>query len=339
MPHNLPHLKRVTAKGRTYFYFRTGVYVTNARGAKVEALTRLPDIKDKRFGGSYAAAQAARTKREPIAFLTIAKLIDQFQRSTEFRKLASNTRTLYDVYLRELHELTGDAPADDFQPRDVRAVMDRMGDRTGAANAMLKIIGALYAWGRGRQLVGRDTKPTEGVTAQDATPHRPWPESVLSAALTSKEDKVRLAAHLLLYTGQRIGDVMRMRWSDIRDGWIHGTQEKTGKEFEVPLHRNLVAELARTPKRGITILCRHDGQPMSDQTVRIALKKHCAGFGADLVPHGLRKNAVIALLEVGCSVAEVASITQQTLRMVEHYAKNRNQRTLAGAAILKWNAQ
>jgi integrase len=42
---------------------------------------------------------------------------------------------------------------------------------------------------------------------------------------------VRLATHLLYYTAQRIGDVMRMRWSDIRDDHIKVTQQKTGREM------------------------------------------------------------------------------------------------------------
>jgi hypothetical protein len=50
----------------------------------------------------------------------------------------------------------------------------------------------------------------------------------------------------------------------------------------------------------------------------------------------LRKNAVNALLEVGCSVPETAAISGQSLRVVEHYAKERNQRKLASAAILRW---
>jgi hypothetical protein len=54
------------------------------------------------------------------------------------------------------------------------------------------------------------------------------------------------------------------------------------------------------------------------------------------VPHGLRKNAVNALLEAGCSAAEAASISGQSLQMVEHYAKQRAQARLADAAVLKW---
>ncbi len=57
---------------------------------------------------------------------------------------------------------------------------------------------------------------------------------------------------------------------------------------------------------------------------------------ARLVFHGLRKSAVVMLLEVGCTTAEVQAITGQSMQMVEHYAKQVNQKKLAAAAILKW---
>jgi hypothetical protein len=45
---------------------------------------------------------------------------------------------------------------------------------------------------------------------------------------------------------------------------------------------------------------------------------------------------VVMLLEVGCTTAEVQAITGQSMQMVEHYAKQVNQKKLAAAAILKW---
>ena len=57
---------------------------------------------------------------------------------------------------------------------------------------------------------------------------------------------------------------------------------------------------------------------------------------AGLVFHGLRKSAVVMLLEVGCTTAEVQAITGQSMQMVAHYAKQVNQKTLAASAILKW---
>lgn len=52
--------------------------------------------------------------------------------------------------------------------------------------------------------------------------------------------------------------------------------------------------------------------------------------------HGLRKSAVVFLLEAGCTDAEVSAITGQSRQMVEHYARQVNQRKLAAAAVLKW---
>ncbi len=57
---------------------------------------------------------------------------------------------------------------------------------------------------------------------------------------------------------------------------------------------------------------------------------------AGLVFHGLRKSAVATLLEAGCTTAEVQAITGQSMQMVEHYAKQVNQKKLAASAILKW---
>ena len=57
-----------------------------------------------------------------------------------------------------------------------------------------------------------------------------------------------------------------------------------------------------------------------------------------LVFRGLRKSAVVMLLEAGATDAEVAAITGQSREMVAHYSRQLSQRKLAAAAILKWEA-
>lgn len=79
-----------------------------------------------------------------------------------------------------------------------------------------------------------------------------------------------------------------------------------------------------------------NGKPWSEDGIRKRLQKWAARRGYKVVPHGLRKNAVNTLLEVGCTVAEVSSITGQSLQMVEHYAKQINKRRLAKSAIGRW---
>ncbi len=62
-------------------------------------------------------------------------------------------------------------------------------------------------------------------------------------------------------------------------------------------------------------------------------------FGLHVVPHGLRKNAVNTMLEREMSVAQVCSITGQSLKTVEHYAKKRNQAKLARGTMQRWGEQ
>lgn len=338
MPHNLPrHVKRVTAKGKVYYYFDTGTTAPDKNGNLQKVYVRLPDVRSADFGGKLAAAQAARTKRaNSRMMMTVERMATLYQDSREWRALAPTTQDLYAIYLREALRYIGKAPAHDVTQADIETMLDRMAGRIGAANATLRVVGALYAWGRNRSHVSRAANPTEGVKEIKGGEHYAWPEYVVQAALQSADDRVRLATHLLLYTGQRIGDVMAMRWGDIRDGSIQVRQQKTGKELSIPLHSALAAELQRTPRRGMTIITSRDGKAMTDQTIRRYIKAHGRQFGLQIVPHGLRKNAVIALLEAGCSVAETAAITGQTYGMVEHYAKQINQARMASAAIIKW---
>jgi len=48
-----------------------------------------------------------------------------------------------------------------------------------------------------------------------------------------------------------------------------------------------------------------------------------------------RPNAIIRLLEADCTREDVMSITDQSERMVKHYAGKRHRRTLAKSGILK----
>ena len=74
---------------------------------------------------------------------------------------------------------------------------------------------------------------------------------------------MRLALYLLLFTGQREGDVIRMRWDDIRNDEIMVVQEKTGTKVWIPLHRDLKALLDQTPHVGGFILNSSWGKPFS----------------------------------------------------------------------------
>lgn len=328
---SLPYVKLVTAKGRRYAYFDTG---TRTDAGK-PIYKRLPPIGDPAFGDTYGALLAGRSRRaNVVAQLTVPRLIELYERSPEFRKLAENTRAAYSIYLDRLgNEFNNDVPAQSVERRDVLRLRDKMAGTPGAANGMIRTARALYGWGRNREHVTID--PCKGVELFASTDHAPWPEDLLAAGLASDDASIRLPIALLYFTAQRIGDVCAMRWNDVRDGLVFVRQQKTAREMEIRLHRDLVAELARTPKTALTILADARGRALRPDTLRDRLQRFAAGLGHKVVPHGLRKNAVNALLEAGCSAAETAAVTGQSLQMVEHYAKQRSGRRLSTAAILK----
>ena len=139
---------------------------------------------------------------------------------------------------------------------------------------------------------------------------------------------------LALYTGQRQGDVIRMRWNDIADGLIHVRQGKTGKQLWLPLHRDLTDVLAGIERRAVTDVTTLKGRPWSSNGFQASwadLMRSPAMAPAReqrLVFHGLRKSAVLRLLEAGATDAEVGAITGQSRQMVEHYARQLRLSTL-----------
>lgn len=323
-------VKRVTSRGREYEYFDTGQTVAGKRIYK-----KLPRKSDPSYGGVYASLLAARTSREkPKSLTTVADLSRAYQKSDKFTGRSNSTQYTYLRYLMRIEAEMGDAPVEEVERADIVALLDKMAATPGAAKMVLAVTQNLMKFAIKREWIKVD--PTAGIEPGEKSKeqHEPWHEDLIEKAIADK--KVGLAVALLYYTGQRIGDVCKMRWADIRDGFIYVKQQKTDKELDIRLHADLAAMLTREGKQAITILHDRNGRPIKVDALRKRLQKFAADMGYEVVPHGLRKNAVNALLEAECSIGEVSSITGQSLQMVEHYARRRNNKRMGSAAVLKW---
>lgn len=326
----LPHTKTVKRRGVEYVYFNTGqkidgkpVYVPLGRKDAVE------------LGNRYSAAKMARTKRDGTSGgFTVPQLVIRFERSPDFTKKSLGTQRTYSVYLRRLATEFDTAPANKLETSDLLELMDEMGERPAAVDMMILAGKQMFDWAVARKNAIRN--PFDGIGREDWTraEYEPWPEVVVEAAL--EDARLRLPVALLYFTAQRIGDVCAMRWDAIDDGTIHVIQQKTKAELAIPIHSRLAAILESAERRGDTILADAKGAKVKDGTIRSWIKAFGIDHGVTLVPHGLRKNAVNALLEAECSTAETSAISGQSLRMIEHYAKKRNRRRTGKAAMSKW---
>lgn len=336
---HVPHVHRKKAKGLTYYYFDLGL---DSAGKRV--LKRLPDVRHRDFANALAAAKAMRSKGEKAnGAKTFDWLVRLYERSPEFAAKAENTKRLYSRHLAYANEnfrnrLGHSAPLAILTAEQLLILRDKTAGEPGKANAILKSVSALYHWaGRsGRKYVKENI--ASGIDPLAMGEHHAWPEWLVEAAL--QDPAIRLPVALLYFTGQRISDVAKMGRANVVRGTLHVTQQKTGTRLKFPLHKRL-AEIIEldAPKGAMVFLLNEKGKPVTESGLRQRIQKWAKGHGQEIVPHGLRRNAVNALLESECSVAEVSAITGQSLQMIEHYAKERDQGHLGSSAILKFEAR
>jgi integrase len=211
------------------------------------------------------------------------------------------------------------------------------------ANNILRTLSSMMSWCVPRGW--RDNNPCTNVKKlKGSIGYAPWSwEEIEHFRRHARRDLWRAAA-LALYTGQWQADVLDMRWSDVKEGLIAVVQSKTGKKLWIPMHAQLRIVLADMPQESVYMLTNTKHLPWTVDGFKTSwcheLKRSAmeVGRGNRRVFHGLRKSAVVFLLEAGCTDAEVSSITGQSRQMVEHYARQVNQKKLAASAVLKWEA-
>jgi len=146
--------------------------------------------------------------------------------------------------------------------------------------------------------------------------------------------KARRALFLMLYTSQRRGDVRTMGRQHVDGNRIAVRQGKTGVRLSVPMHPDLIAELALAPL-GMTFLVTEFGQPFTDAGFGNWFRDQCDAAGLKhCSAHGLRKLAATRLAEVGCTHAQIKAITgHRTDREVTRYIEAASQKRLADSAL------
>jgi integrase len=148
--------------------------------------------------------------------------------------------------------------------------------------------------------------------------------------------RARLAFALLLYTGQRRGEVITMGRQHVKGGILTVRQGKTGAVVFLPILPELQAILAASEAGQMTFLTTATGKPFTGGSFTNWFGAACraAGLPLGLSAHGLRKAMCRRLAEAGCSANQIAAISgHATLREVGRYTKAADQRRMAVAAM------
>jgi integrase len=322
--------------GRVRRYFRQ-------RGKPLIPLPGTPGTPE--FMTAYNAALAALTVREigsaKSAPGTVSAAIASYYQDNRFGALAPGTQKARRAILERFRAAHGDKRLAGLQKAHVAAILGAK--KPFAARNWLAALRGLMQFALALGLIGSDpTADFEPAKAKGGRIHT-WTEAEIELFEASHPvgSRARLAMALLLYTGQRRSDVVRMGPQHIRKGVLALTQQKTGTELVLPVHPRLVEIIAATECGHLAFLVTAAGATFSANSFGNLFREWCDEARLpQCSAHGLRKAACRRLAETGCSAPEIAAISgHKSLKEVQRYIEEANQAQLARAAIRRLTGQ
>lgn len=271
------------------------------------------------FVASYNEA-VARKITPPTG--TIWSILNGFQASQEFLALAERTRVDYIRHIVAIEREFGDFPISALSDKRTRgefmAWRDRLALRSRRqADYAWTTLARVLSWALNRGLVPINPCEKGGRVYRGSRAEKIWTADDEAAFLKSAPAHLHLPLLLALWTGQRQGDLLRLPWSAYDGTHIRLRQSKTGTRVVVRVGAPLNAALDAAKKIGPIILTSTDKRPWTPDGFRASWRKACDKAGiVGVTFNDLRGTAVTRLALVGCSEAEIATVTGHSLRDV-----------------------
>lgn len=269
---------------------------------------------------------------------TIAALVASYYRSSDYLNLKPITQRTYRSTIEPFREQHGDKRVAVLKREHIKGIIAKLADRPAVANNWLKTIKILMR--HALEIGMRTDDPCLGIRKlrTGSSGYRTWTEEEIETFYAKHQtgSRARLALDLLLYTGQRRADVVRMGRQHLRDGVLYIRQSKTGTEVSIPLHPTLRASLDALPQKNMTFLLTEYGKPFAVAGFGNWFRDRVteAGLPVGLSAHGLRKAACRRLAEAGCSAPQIMSLSgHKNLKEVQTYIEAANRLGLARQAL------
>jgi integrase len=317
----------------------TAVWYVRRHGKRVRIKA---EFGTPEFSAEYQAAIAMAPQRPQTGTYTagtLGWLIECFRASAAWQARSESTRYKWNWIYRQALQAAGDAPHSEITPKTIRASLERRAETPGQAQHFLNAMRALFRWALKMQLVRID--PTAGVAAparrRDAG-IRPWTEEDVGAYEKRWPigTRQRVWLDVLLYTGLRRGDAVRLGRQHIRDGVATIKTEKTGTIVTIPILSVLAETLAAGPCGDLAFIAGARGQPMPKQSFSNDFAIACRAAGVRGSPHGVRKVAATRAANAGATVAELEAIFGWSGgKMASLYTRSADRQRLAKQAMHK----
>ncbi len=237
--------------------------------------------------------------------------------------------------------LFGDMPIARATPKALRVLRDRKMDAKEAGNARVKALRGLF-----RFAVEYDhatTNPADSVPyfKTRSKGHHTWTVAEVEAyeARHPIGTTARLALAILLYTGVRRSDAVRIGPQHASDGWLRFTAFKNRNrspiEINIPILPTLAAVIEGSAKGHLAYLVTKFGKPYSMGGFSGQFKDWCVQAGLPhCCAHGLRKAGATLAAEAGATERQLMAIFGWSdAKTPSIYTRAADRKRMAGAGM------
>ena len=328
----------VYVKKKTYLYFIKG-----------DLLVNLPnDLSGPEFYAAYT--ECLKGGAVGGSNRTFEKLAVDYMASNKYKKLATNTQNSYRLSINWIVERCGKTLVKKMTRKQIIAMRDSRKDTPTAANKNLLVMVVLLEHALDLDWVQINVARGVSKIDHDADIRLPWSEEEVEKFHEHADPRSSLLLELCIATGQRLNDVLGMRWSDVTTDPVAGygifvTQQKTGAKVFIPFSDRLQSIIQRLSnqidQKGsdfIVVNQQYPSKKLTTSTVQKQMGAIREKIGVTKTLHDLRHTCAHRLAERGLTNEVIMSITGHgSAKMVNHYCAAAAQRRRAADAIKAMN--
>jgi integrase len=272
---------------------------------------------------------------------TIHSLIIQFKGDKVwYGSLATKTKVDYDFMLSKIDDKFGELSLKGVDEIGARSQFlgwrNSMAATPRRADMCWTMLKRLFHYALDLELIRANPCTKGGKLHANDRSDKVWLQPQLDAIRPHVSNQVWDAIELAIWTGQRKGDLLRLRWEDLDLDVITIEQSKSkrrgkpGVKVAIPVMATIKSILDRLPRTSEIILTNTRGKPWTvDGFDTVFLRAKALAAIADLHFHDLRGTTVLRLAESGCTVPEIAAITGHSIGSVQTIMDKYLPKTLA----------
>ncbi|WP_407965989.1 tyrosine-type recombinase/integrase [Bartonella sp. C271] len=335
-----PHLvKEITRHGKIIWYVRIG----HGQRVRIYGTYGTQEFIDN-YKNAIAQLQGLilpKSKPGKLVEGSFAWLLKQYLNSVNWYSLAKTTQRQKELILMKVCDSVGSIPYKAINKKHIIAGVERRKETPASARNFLKALNGLFTWAMEQNLL--DDNPTSNIKRpplknKDGFPvwteediekyYKQWPHGTHE----------RVWIDVLLYTGLRRGDAIRIGWKDVKESVIHLKTEKS--KFQTDVFLPILPELAATLKTGPigdeTFICGKGNKKLTKESFGNLFREACNKANIKKSAHGLRKLAATRAANSGATVSQLKAIFGWTNdNMASLYTKSADRKKLAIEAIKK----